>query len=55
MQLPRRHGAVEPQYVVLSATLLHPVYYAADPFARFRQVQPYRVLAHDLYVYRLHD
>ncbi len=55
LQQPGRRGAAEPRYVVVSATLLHPVYYAADPFARFRQVQPYRVLAHDLYVYRLHE
>jgi len=45
----------DPKYVVLSATLLHPVYFPGDPFARFRKVRPYRVLAHDLYVYRLHD
>lgn len=44
-----------PEFVVISATLLHGLYIpGADPFfSHFRRLQPHRVLAHSLLVYRL--
>jgi hypothetical protein len=44
----------EPQYVAVSATnLVGP--YVDDVFARFRDIEPYRVLAHSIFIYRLTD
>lgn len=40
-------------HAVISATNLHGVYLAGDPFARFRDVRPDTVLARSLMVYRL--
>lgn len=54
--LPQRmDGEPEPSpsYVVVSATNLAGSYLAGDPFARFREGDPVRVLAHSLYVYPL--
>jgi hypothetical protein len=48
-----RAGIAEPTHAVISATNLHGVYLAGDPFARFRSVQPDTVLAHTLFVYKL--
>jgi hypothetical protein len=42
-----------PQHAVISATNLHGVYLAGDPFAAFRELQPVAVLAHSLLVYRV--
>ncbi|MGD8276563.1 MAG: phospholipid carrier-dependent glycosyltransferase, partial [Gemmatimonadota bacterium] len=48
-------GPVEPRpkYAVISATNLHGLYLPADPFARFRELEPITVLAHSLLVYRV--
>jgi 4-amino-4-deoxy-L-arabinose transferase-like glycosyltransferase len=53
---PRR-GREEPTpgFAVISATLLYPLYMSGDPYARFRRIRPYRILAHDLFVFRVHD
>ena len=45
----------QPKWVVVSATNLESAYFRADPFARFRDSRPDRVLGGSLYVYRLHD
>ncbi|MGH7506279.1 MAG: glycosyltransferase family 39 protein, partial [Longimicrobiales bacterium] len=52
---PRPQSGPEPQWLAISATNLHGIYLGGDPFARFRNVQPDRVLAHTLFLYRLHD
>jgi hypothetical protein len=46
--------AEAPRYAVISATNLHGIYLAGDPFARFRGIEPDTVLAHSLKVYRIH-
>jgi len=45
--------APAPEYAVISATNLHGVYLAGDPFAEFRQLEPVAVLAYSLLVYRV--
>jgi len=53
--LPATGPAPEPapEYAVISATNLHGIYLANQPFAQFLEAQPVAVLAHSLKVYRL--
>jgi 4-amino-4-deoxy-L-arabinose transferase-like glycosyltransferase len=55
--LPAGSGSGErpPRYMVVSATNLRGVYFAGDPFAPYREVQPDTVLAHTLYVFRMDE
>jgi hypothetical protein len=55
--LPVQHldaGEPEPNEIVISASNLVGLYVPGDPFARFRQLKPNRVIAGSLYVYRVH-
>lgn len=55
-ELPARPlppGEPEPRWLAISATSLMGVYLMGDPFARFRQVEPYRVLAQSILVFLL--
>jgi hypothetical protein len=42
-----------PQYAVISATNLIGLYFIGDPFRELRRREPYRVLGHTLFVYRV--
>jgi hypothetical protein len=54
-ELPATAAAAEaPRFVAISATNLVGVY-VDDRFARFRDVEPYRVLGHSMFIYRLDD
>jgi hypothetical protein len=44
-----------PRFIVVSATNLHGIYLANDLFARLREVEPYAVLGHSLFVYRVDE
>lgn len=55
-QLPPRPvnpGDPVPQWIAISATNLAGNYLPGDPFARFRDIEPYRVLARSIFVFRL--
>ena len=46
----------EPRYVAISATNLTGAYFGgADPFRQFRNQEPEAVIAHSIYLYRIHD
>jgi hypothetical protein len=51
----RPAGAPPPRFIVVSATNLHGIYLPGDPFARLREVEPYAVLGHTLFVYRVDE
>ena len=45
-------AAASPRFTVISATNLHGLYLQGrDPFASYRERQPYRILGHSLFVY----
>jgi hypothetical protein len=51
---PTTPPANEPRYIAISATNLIGTY-VEDVFAPFRDVEPYRVLGHTIFIYRLAD
>lgn len=52
--LPAAPDGVQPEHVVIAATNLRGTYFNGDPFAHYREIRPDTVLAHTLFVYRLH-
>lgn len=51
---PVAQPAVTPRFVVISATNLVGTH-VEDVFAPFRDIEPYRVLGHTMFVYRMPD
>jgi hypothetical protein len=51
--MPVHDTAEPPTWVAISATNLTGTYLRSDPFRRFRETRPQRVVAHSIYVYRL--
>lgn len=46
----------QPQYAAISATHLTGVYFgAADPYRRFREMQPDHVIGHTIFLYRINE
>lgn len=50
---PQPRTGADPRFIAISATNLHGVYLNGDPFARFRDIEPYRVLGHSMFVYKV--
>jgi 4-amino-4-deoxy-L-arabinose transferase-like glycosyltransferase len=48
-------GEQPPRWLAVSATNVAGNYLEGDPFARFRNAEPYRVLARSIFVYRLEE
>lgn len=53
--LPAAPGDTLPRWVVISATNMSGNYLVGDPFARFRDIEPYHVLARSMFVFYLED
>ena len=54
--LTRADGdTIAPRWAAISATNLSGTYLLGDPFRRFRQVMPYRILARSIYLYDLEE
>lgn len=53
--LPLDPGDTLPRWVAISATNLAGNYLPDDPFARFRDIEPYRVVGRSIFVFRLED
>lgn len=52
---PRPAEGERPSFVAISATNLTGLYFPDDPYAGFRDLEPYRILAHTIFVYPVHD
>jgi hypothetical protein len=50
-----RPSAAPPQWAAISATNLAGNYFNGDPFARFREIQPYRIVGGSIFVFRIAD
>jgi 4-amino-4-deoxy-L-arabinose transferase-like glycosyltransferase len=46
-------GETEPEYGVVSATMLHGMYLHGDPYRNLRQTKPHAVIGHTMFVYKL--
>lgn len=50
---PAEAVSQNPEYIAISATNLVSLYFTQDVFAEFRKTEPYRVLGHSLFIYKV--
>ena len=46
-------GEPNPEFGVVSATMLHGMYLVGDPYRNLRQTKPHAVIGHTMFVYKL--